>query len=408
MGIAAPLRDDPCGRIDMARLGTAAAAALLIIMALARGMQAEVSVAITYLRQEIDHPPTLSNLDPIPADLGLAGAELAIADNATTGKFLDHSYKLTLISVPPEGALLDEARRALAASDLVLLEADAAAQLAIADLPEAAGKLLLNTSSGAARLRSDDCRANLLHTLPEDAARSDALMQFLLAKNWVKLVLITGPNPADAAFAEALRQSAQKFGMGFLAEKTWTFDTDLRESTFQEIPRFLQDFPDHDAVIIADETDDFGRYVADNQWLPRIVAGSDGLMPLAWSPTIESWGAVQLQDRFRKQAGRPMQSRDYAAWLAVRAIGEAVTRSGRADAPSLRAYMLSDAFTLDGFKGRGLSFRRWNGQLRQPIALANSRALVATAPLEGFLHQRNEMDSLGLDQPESHCTVFGE
>jgi ABC transporter substrate binding protein (PQQ-dependent alcohol dehydrogenase system) len=408
MGIAAPLRDDQGGRNIMARLGTAAAAALLVFMVLTDAVRADVAVAITYLRHEVDHPPTLSNLDPIPEDLGLAGAELALADNATTGKFLGHSYTLNVVSVPPDGPLLGEARRTLADSDLLLLDAEAPDQLAIADLPEAKGKLLFNVASGAASLRSDDCRRNLLHTLPEDAARSDALMQFLLTKGWVKLVMIVGPNAADAAFAESLRHSAQKFGMGILAEKTWSFDTDLRESTMQEIPRFLQDFPEHDVVIIADETDDFGRYVADNQWLPRLVAGSDGLMPLGWSPTIESWGAVQLQDRFKTQASRPMQSRDYAAWLAVRAIGEAVTRTGKADAASLRAYLLSDDFTLDGFKGRGLSFRKWNGQLRQPIVLANTRALVAQAPLEGFLHHRNEMDSLGIDQPESHCTVFGD
>jgi ABC transporter substrate binding protein (PQQ-dependent alcohol dehydrogenase system) len=408
MGIDAPLGDDQGGRNEMAGLRTAAAAALLASMVWTGALRADVSVAITYLRHEIAHPPTLSNLDPIPDDLGVAGARLGVADNATTGAFLGQGYALTVVSVPPEADLLEAARKALAGSDLVLLDAEAADQVAVADLPDAKDALLFNVSSGAANLRSQDCRGNLLQTLPEDAARADALMQFLLTKAWVKLVLIVGPNPADAVWAETLRQAAQKFGLGFLAEKTWSFDTDLRESTLQEIPRFLQDLPEHDVVVVADASDDFGRYIADNQWLPRLVAGSEGLMPLAWSPSIESWGAVQLQDRFKKQAGRAMQSRDYAAFLAVRAIGEAVTRTGQVDAAALRAYMLSPAFTLDGFKGRGLTFRRWNGQLRQPIALANARALVAQAPMEGFLHQRNEMDSLGLDQPESHCTAFGE
>jgi ABC transporter substrate binding protein (PQQ-dependent alcohol dehydrogenase system) len=123
---------------------------------------------------------------------------------------------------------------------------------------------------------------------------------------------------------------------------------------------------------------------------------------------VEQWGAVQLQNRFEQTAGRDMRSRDYAAWTAVRAIGEAVTRTGSADPATLRDYMLSDAFQLDGFKGRGLSFRSWNGQLRQPIAVANARALVTLAPVEGFLHQRNETDTLGLDEPESQCHAFTE
>lgn len=365
-------------------------------------------VAITYLRLEVDRPPVLSNLDPVPEDLGLAGAEIAVKDTQTTGSFLGHAYSLTAVSVPPEGDLTAAAREVLTTSRLILIDADPAAILAVADLPEAASALLFNVSSGAESLRSADCRANLLHTIPEDAARTDALMQVLQRKQWRKTVLVTGPKPADRAYAEALRRSAAKFGITIAAEKDWTFDTDLRDSTMDEVPRFTQDFPDHDVILVADETDDFGRYIEHNAWLPRPVAGSDGLVPTAWSHVIESWGAVQLQNRFEAHSGRNMRGQDYAAWAAVRAIGEAVTRTNSNDPATLRAYLLAPGFQMDGFKGRGLSFRHWNGQLRQPIAVVNARALVTLAPVEGFLHQRNEMDTLGLDAPESACTAFTE
>lgn len=377
-------------------------------LAVASPAWADLPVAITYLRLEVDHPPVLSNLDPVPEDLGVAGAEIAMADTQTTGSFLGHTYTLTLISVPPGGDLPAAALEALKTSHLMLIEADTAAILAVADLPQAEGALLFNVVSGAENLRSADCRANLLHTIPEDAARTDALMQVLQRKQWQTTVMITGPHPADLAFAEALRRSALKFGITIAAEKEWTFDTDLRESTMDEIPRFTQDFPDHDAILIADEIDDFGRYVEHNSWLPRPVAGSDGMVPTAWSPVIESWGAVQLQNRFRDHAKRSMRGQDYAAWAAIRAIGEAVTRTNSADPATLRAFLLDPDFQMDGFKGRGLSFRGWNGQLRQPIAVVNARALVTLAPVEGFLHQRNEMDTLGLDEPESACTAFPE
>jgi ABC transporter substrate binding protein (PQQ-dependent alcohol dehydrogenase system) len=121
---------------------------------------------------------------------------------------------------------------------------------------------------------------------------------------------------------------------------------------------------------------------------------------------IENWGAVQLQRRFETLAGRGMTSEDYAAWAAVRTIGEAVSRVGSSDPDALRTYILSKDFELAGFKGRPLTFRNWNGQLRQPIALAHARALVATAPLEGFMHQTNTLDSLGFDRPESTCAAF--
>lgn len=368
----------------------------------------ELPVAITYLRLEVDRPPVLSNLDPVPEDLGIAGAEVALADTMTTGSFLGHAYTMTTVSVPPGGDLTAAARETLQTSRLILIDADPAAILSVTDLPEAQGALIFNVSSGAESLRSADCRANLLHTIPEDAARADALMQVLQRKQWQATVMITGPKPADRAFAEALRRSATKFAITIAAEKEWTFDTDLRDSTMDEVPRFTQDFPAHDVILVADETDDFGRYIEHNSWLPRPVAGSDGLIPTAWSHVIESWGAVQLQNRFEAHAHRAMRGPDYAAWAAVRAIGEAVTRTSASDPATLRAFLLDPGFQMDGFKGRGLSFRAWNGQLRQPIAVVNARALVTLAPVEGFLHQRNEMDTLGLDQPESACTAFPE
>jgi hypothetical protein len=61
------------------------------------------------------------------------------------------------------------------------------------------------------------------------------------------------------------------------------------------------------------------------------------------------------------------------------------------------------AFALQGYKGSPLSFRSWDGQLRQPVLLAAPRSLVAVAPIEGFLHPKTELDTLGYDLPESLC-----
>lgn len=368
---------------------------------------AAIAIPMTYLRQEVEAPPVLSNLDPIPENRGIAGAEVALIDTKTTGSFMGHDYSLAVVSVEPGSDLLNAARKALAASKILFLDATPEGILAVADLPEARGALLFNVSTGDRRLRDADCRPNLLHTMAEDAMRTDALMQVLKARRWTRTVLVVGPKPEDRAFSETLHASARKFGVEILASKDWTFDTDLRRAAGQEIPLFTQDFPDHDVLLIADETDDFARYVADNTWLPRPVAGSDGLRGEGWAPVLEQWAAVQLQNRFEKKTGREMGARDYAAWTALRTIGEAVTRTNSADPGVLRNFILSDKFALDGFKGRSLSYRAWNGQLRQPMAVVNARALVELTPLDGYLHQTNEMDTLGLDRPESACTAFG-
>ncbi|MBV2360872.1 ABC transporter substrate-binding protein [Thalassococcus sp. CAU 1522] len=381
-------------------------AALSVLVGLSAAAASAVEVSMHYLRLEVEPPPTLSNLDPIPEDLGLAGALLAVDDNATTGRFLGQSHTLAVTSVAPGGDLLAAARAALGESRLLVLDAPAATQQAIADLPEAAGALLFNTSAAETDLRDTGCRANLLHTLPSRAMLADALMQFLVARRWTALALVRGQSPGDAAFAEALDRSATKFGLKIGAAKVWAFDADMRRNAAQEVPLFTQDLGRHDVLLVADEANDFARYIAYNTWEPRPVAGSEGLMPVAWDRVVEQWGAAQLQSRFVKANARAMQSRDYAAWAAVRAIGEAVTRTGSADPATLRAFLLGPDFELAGFKGRPMTFRPWNGQLRQPIPLVTGSALVAQAPLEGFLHQVNEQDTLGVDAPESRCEAF--
>ena len=218
--------------------------------------------------------------------------------------------------------------------------------------------------------------------------------------------LIFGSYDADIQFADALRRSFAKFGLKLRSEKQWDATADIRRTAASEIPIFTQDLKDHDVLIIADEVDDFGRYVPFNTWLARPVAGSQGLRPIGWDRTAEQWGAAQLQSRFAKDFDRHMYSRDYAAWAAVRSLGEAMTRTGLSDPKVIRDYILSDDFELAAFKGRALSYRSWNGQLRQPIPVVGPTAVVANAPLDGFLHQRNELDTLGLDQGESACTAF--
>ncbi len=370
--------------------------------------KAEVAVTVGYLEQVVPQPPVLSNLDALPDDEGLAGAEVALKDNNTTGRFLKQSYALETRIVDEGGDFLAGARELLAQTPYLVIKAPAEDLLSIADLPEAANAILFNAGAPETALRNDACRNNVLHTLPSRSMLSDALAQFAVRRKWADWVMITGAHPGDQAFAASLEKSAKKFGIKLRGQKTWNFDADMRRNASAEVPLFTQDLPDHDLVIIADELGDFGRYVLYHTWEPRPVAGSEGLVPAAWSPVVEQWGAAQLQKRFTKAAKRDMRPIDYAAWAAVRSLGEAVTRTNTADPDAIRAYLLSDAFELAGFKGRPLTYRTWNGQLRQPIPLSHSRALVASAPIEGFLHQRTELDTLGIDEAETACTAFQE
>ena len=64
---------------------------------------------------------------------------------------------------------------------------------------------------------------------------------------------------------------------------------------------------------------------------------------------------------------------------------------------------MDEKFNVAAYKGKPVSFRKWNGQLRQPILLVTPRALVSVSPQNGFIHQRSELDTRGIDEPDTKC-----
>ena len=379
---------------------------LCISLGLAPLLQAApLDIKVGFIAYHPDQGPVLSNLIPEPADRGFKGAELGLNDNNTTGRFLKQTYSLTSkLAEQPEQitqitqAWLNQGIRLIVAD----LPAEYLAKVAVQVKQHRA--MLINSGSYNDQLRTTECLSNTLHTLPSRAMLTDALAQWSNSRRLKDWLIIKGSETNDLAYAAALQRSVKRFGINIVAEKTWDFDTDLRRTAQNELPLFTQT-KEYDLVVVADERGDFGEYVMFNTWYPRPVAGTQGLTPVAWHRMVEQWGAAQLQSRFEKLSGRWMNNKDYAAWAAVRSIGEAVTQTRSNDAETLFNFITSDKFQLAGFKGRKLNFRQWSGQLRQPIPLIQPKSLVSHPPLEGFLHPVNELDTLGFDKPESNCSV---
>lgn len=378
----------------------------VMLIASAAHAQKLKDISMAYVSMEIDRAPVLSNLIEAPDDLGRQGAKLALEDNATTGRFTGHRFHMTFHVVTEEADVVSH----------VLALVEKGVKIFLLDLPAPALKSLLkaigdsdllffNTRARDNELRETACDVRLLHTMPSRSMLTDALAQYLVRKRWSKWFLIQGQMPQDARFARALEKSARKFGAQIVHQKTWDGARDARRTAQAEIPLLTQGAA-YDVMLVADERGDFGEFLMYRTFDPRPVAGTQGLFPTAWFWTVEQWGAQQLQNRFVRQAGRPMEARDFAAWAAVRTIGEAATRTASDGFEELNRYIRSDAFELAAFKGRKLSYRRWNGQLRQPVVLTSARSLVAQAPLAGFLHHRTELDTLGVDEGETKCKEF--
>jgi ABC transporter substrate binding protein (PQQ-dependent alcohol dehydrogenase system) len=390
-----------------------ACAGLGLMLALAGGSaepaQAAGSVPLLYIAQRQEPKASLSAIDRPPEDEGLPGFRLAARDNETGTRFLPPDrqtrFPLREAVVEPGGDFLAEAAAALEGPEsFVVVDASAENLLKLADLPAARGKLLFNAGAGETSLRDAQCRGNVLHTLPSHAQLADGLMQFLARKRWARLFLVPGPAPQDQLIAEAYRNAAKKFGLKVVQERPWTGESDLRRTAQGDASGFTQ-VGEYDVLVVADDNDDFGDALIGNTFLPRPVAGTQGLTPVAWDRVFEQWGATQLQNRFEALAGRPMRSKDWAAWAAVRAVGEGALKLRTDDPAAIAAYVRSDRLRLDGFKGRSLSFRPWSGELRQPVQIIQPRAVISTSPQEGVLHPVTDLDTLGIDRAESKCPL---
>lgn len=354
--------------------------------------------------------PPLSLLDLPPKDEGLSGALLAIDDNNTTGRFLKQEFVLEEIANENVQDLISQAvKKTEEGIGFIISDADASTQIALADALKDRDVLVFNVSAPDEDIREQNCRPNLKHTAPSRTMLADALTQYLAWKKWVNWILIIGPSPEDKFFADALRRSAQRFGMKILEEREFKYDPGSRrsdggfEQIQQQIPAFTQKLPPHDILVVSDEGELFGDYFPYRTWDARPVVGTAGLYPTSWHPAIELWGGTQFQNRFKRLANRNMRPLDYNAWMAVRSIGEAATRKQSVEPKILMDYIQSPEFELAAFKGRKLSYRAWNGQLRQPIILATGKMHVTVSPQPGFLHQFTELDTLGIDKPETKC-----
>jgi ABC transporter substrate binding protein (PQQ-dependent alcohol dehydrogenase system) len=359
-----------------------------------------------------DKRTTISLLEMPASNAGLAGAQLAIDDNNTTGKFLNQSFALEEILLnrkdDPTAAVQEFSNRGIS---LIVTDISADNLLKAADAGRERGIVFFNSGATDDRLRQEDCRANVIHAAPSRSMLADGLAQYLVWKHWTRWLLVSGSHEPDKLAADALRRSAARFGARIVQEREFKDTGGARRTDSglvqiqSQIPLFTQSASDYDVLVTADESQVFADYMPYRNSQPRPVAGSAGLEPTSWDASFGQWGALQLQSRFTKKFSRWMTALDMQAWTAIRMIGEAVSRTNSADPKSIASYILGPDFALAAFKGDKLTVRDWDLQLRQPILLADGRTIVSVSPQPGFLHQHSELDTLGFDRPETKCQL---
>ena len=96
-----------------------------------------------------------------------------------------------------------------------------------------------------------------------------------------------------------------------------------------------------------------------------------------------------------------MTDRDWAAWMAGKTLLALATAAPKG--PNSAWAQALGKTSVDGSKGVNLSFRAWDGQLRQTMLLTDGQGVIAQAPIEGLLHPTDVLDTLGADAPEKLC-----
>lgn len=378
--------------------------ALTLFVALfdAAGTAAAATLKATLISPESD--PRLERTRVERAYLGHPGGPAAegVQVALDEGGFELEAAGAAVALSPATARSVESARAAAQAAEkagaaLILTDLPADWTLAVAD----AVKLpVLNLGAPEDSLRQQDCRARLYHLLPSERMRADAIAQTLVSRKWSKLLLLVGSSPSDQQRAATAQASIKRYGLQVVASKPFKLSTDPRERDLAN-PLLLTAGAAYDAVWIVDSDGEFARGLPYRTVLPRPVVGDAGLVALAWHAQFERYGAPQVSRRFFKAAKRPMTDRDWAAWMAGKTLLALATASPKGP-NSAWAQALAKT-SVDGSKGINMSFRSWDGQLRQTMLLTDGQGVVAQAPIEGLLHPTDVLDTLGADAPEKLC-----
>ncbi len=340
-----------------------------------------------------------------PGGRPLAGAALAAEESAPELEALGH--KLVVKSFAAASAAdLPKAMAQIKAAKVsyVLLDLpEAELQSVVAGATAALGPaVLFNIGSASDALRGTACSANLLHTYPSEAMRADAVAQYLAARSWSQALVLYGPRAQDKQQLDAFTRAAKRYGVKIGKSTGFKLSSDPRERELSNV-RLLTNDKNHDVVVAVDSDGEFARGLPYNTQWPRPVVGANGLTPLAWHPHWDLNGGPQLSRRFVRSAKRPMTGQDWAAWIAVKAVVAALSDNPKGSASEHLKALRGGQVFLDGFKGPRLSFRTWDGQLRQPIFLGHADGVAASAPFDGVMHPTDVLDTLGVDEKESPC-----
>lgn len=360
------------------------------------------------------------------------GATLGAEEAARTAELLGRTFELVAVRAADREAVEDAVRRLVAERGVyaIIGGADEASFAALSDAAERHGVLFLNARCADPVARDKHCSRHTLHVAASAAMYVDALAQWLVGeagrRRWC---FVSAATPSATAVYERARRALEARGGEAVGRIEVDAGTDDLAAVVREIERtgadlafvdlagearrrFLEHYsaaaPGFEVTGIAPEAPgEFGAGASG----PRV-----GTWPTMWHHALSRFGATQLNDRYHSRFGLEMDALGWAGWFAVKVAWEAVNRARTTTGSELARFLESGRGAFDGHKGRPLSFRPWDHQLRQPLYLVRPAAgpgeggweVVAELPrvARGQTAASHELlDQLGDAEGESRCRL---
>jgi len=370
----------------------------------------EITIITSKAEDRVNVGKSFAGITVKPHRPVIRAVELALFESATLFETLGIQANIRQLDLSPENDLQQQLKD-IPPSSLIILDLPLDTMEQVAPLTDQMKLVAFNVRHSESRLRDSLCLDNLFHTIPSDRMYFDALGQFLVHRGWRKVLVVQGTSKLDSERAISLVESLEKFGASIVDQRTFTLShhPDDRD---KNRPDFLTGGVSYDVVAVIDSQKDYGRYLQYSTRSARPVVGDVGLTPTSWHFSLERYGAPQLNERYRQFKKNEilgsqvaMTDAEFAAWSAVKLISNSLNSRQVGANLDLASVLQDPASQVDLYKGTRGSIRQWNHQLRQPILLSTSEAVIAVAPMPKFLHPKHYVDTLGLDETQSECQL---
>lgn len=376
--------------------------------------------------------------------MGLRMAEQDLAFNA---ELLGARLQVLSVAVASPDAALREARRLAAAEGVCALVGGFGLDQARALAAVAAEHRIpfLNVGAPDDVLRGDACNPYMFHVEASAAMYLDALTAWFVRAGYRRWFYVyEGSDQGQALYQRAVRAlqlrhwGAAEVGRAVVPpgqEPGAWLASEMRSArpdvTLLLLPpkAQLNFFRQPELLAMAGTVTGFPHPVTQcRSFLARLaqVAPQSARLYRAalWEATLDAYGARELNSRFAARWDRPMDPPAWAAYQAVKIVCDAALAAGSFDPPALLAQLRARDAVFDVYKGIGVSFRPWDGQLRQSLYLVKAErvdtggglaAALQAAVLVGELPEIyrpgtdliERLDQLGDLERQSRCRSFG-